>query len=178
MHVDEEVRLLEEMVGLEKYFEHVFNKFENNGIGREFFIIQEAEDKQMIVCNQNEASSVEDQDRIIMENVRECMMMLTDTEVQEICDFEIDYFIEFVNHEEALEKQSFVFVIYEDETTSFCCNGISTEDERILHNDMLQEILSIELLNDSLVSEQGTLCNAEESAKIKFADSFMNFAEN
>ena len=85
--------------------------------------MQEAEDNQMRGCNQNEAYSVEEKDGSIMEIVRECMMMLTYTEVQEFCDFEID---EFVNHEENLEKQDFVSVIYEDETTSFCCNGIST----------------------------------------------------
>ena len=28
MHVDEEVRLLEEMAETERYFEHVFNNFE------------------------------------------------------------------------------------------------------------------------------------------------------
>ena len=43
---------------------------------------------------------------------------------------------------------------------------------------MLQEILAIELLNDSLMPEQGTLCNVEESAEMKFVDSFMNPAEN
>ena len=103
------------------------------------------------------------------------MIMLTDTEVQEFCDFKIYYFYESVNHEEALEKQNFVSVIYEDETTSFCCNVISKEDEGIFHNDMLQEVLAIELLNDSLVSKKRTLCNSEESAEMKFVDSFMNF---
>ena len=44
IHVDEEVRLLEEMAGIEKYFEHVFNNFDNNGIDGET-IIKEAEDK-------------------------------------------------------------------------------------------------------------------------------------
>ena len=40
---------------------------------------------------------------------------------------------------------------------------------------MLQEVLAIELLNDSLVSKKRTLCNSEESAEMKFVDSFMNF---
>jgi len=39
-----------------------------------------------------------------VENVKECMMMLTNTEVQELCDFKVDYFYESVNHEEALEN--------------------------------------------------------------------------
>ena len=106
IHVDEEVRLLEEMAGIENNFEHVFSNFENNGIDREIVIIKEVEDKQMRCCddNQNEASSVENQDRSIKENVKECMIMLTDTEVQEFCDFKIYYFYESVNHEEALEK--------------------------------------------------------------------------
>ena len=65
-------------------------------------------------------------------------MMLTDGEVQEFCDFKVDYFYESVNHEEVLENQNFVSDVGEDETTSFCCKCISIEDERILHNDMLQ----------------------------------------
>ena len=41
-------------------------------------------------------------------------MMLTDAEVQEFCDFKVDYFYESVNHEEALENRSFVCVVGED----------------------------------------------------------------
>ena len=75
------MRLLEEMIGLEKNFEHIFNNFEDNAIDREFDIIQEVEDKQMRVCNKNETYLIEDQDRVIMENVKECMMILKDIEV-------------------------------------------------------------------------------------------------
>lgn len=112
-----------------------------------------------------------------MEIVKEYMTMLTDAEVQEFCDFKVDYFYEVVNHEEALENQNFVSDVGEDETTLFCCNSISIEDENILHNDILQEILAIELLNDSLVLEQGTLCNAEESIGMRIDDNFITFAE-
>lgn len=112
-----------------------------------------------------------------MEIVKEYMMMLTDAKVQEFCDFKVDYFYKSVNHEEALENQSSVSVVGEDKITSFCCNGISTEDERILHNDILQEILAIKLLNDSLVLEQGTLCNIEKTIGMRIDDSFITFAE-
>ena len=133
----------------------------------------------MKVCddNQNEVSSVQNQNEIIMEIVKEYMMMLTNTEVQEFYDFKVDYFYESVNHEEALENQNSIYVVGKDKITSFCCNGISIEDERILHNDMLQETLDIELLNDSLVLEQGTLCNAEESMEMKIDDNFITYAE-
>ena len=98
-----------------------------------------------------------------METMEECMMMLIDAGVQKFYDSKVNYFIESVNREEALENQNFVPVEGEDNITSFCCNGISIENEKILHNDMLQEILAIELLNDNLVLEQETPYNAEES---------------
>ena len=87
MHVEEEVKLFEEIVEIEGYFEHVFNTFENDGIDREIVMIKEVEDKQMEICddNQNKVSSVENPDSA--ENVKECMMMLTNTELQEFCDF-------------------------------------------------------------------------------------------
>ena len=53
MHVDEEVRLLEEIAETERYFEHVFNNFENDGIDREIVMIKEVEDKKMKVCDDN-----------------------------------------------------------------------------------------------------------------------------
>ena len=95
MHVDEEVRLLEEMAETERYFEHVFNNFENDGIDREIVMIKEAEDTKMKVCNdnQNEISLVENQNESIMEIVKEYMMMLTDAEVQEFYYFKVDYFM-------------------------------------------------------------------------------------
>ena len=43
MHVDEEVRLLEEMAEVERYFEHVFNNFENDGIDMEIVIVTQNE---------------------------------------------------------------------------------------------------------------------------------------
>lgn len=54
MHVDEEVRLLEEIVEAERYFEHVLTNFENDGIDREIVMIEEAEDKKMKVCDDNQ----------------------------------------------------------------------------------------------------------------------------
>jgi len=95
----------------------------------------------------------------------------------EFCDFKVDYFYESINHEEALENKNFVSDVGEDETTSFCCNSISIEEERVLHNDMLQEILAIELLNDSLVLEKGILYGAEKSMEMKIDESFITFAE-
>jgi len=73
MHVDEEVRLMEEMVEIERYFEHVFNNFENDSIDREIVMIEEAEDKKMKVCddNQNEISSVENQNESTREIMKE-----------------------------------------------------------------------------------------------------------
>ena len=59
-------------------------------------------------------------------------MMLTNTEVQEFCDFKVDYFYESINHEEALENLNFVFVVGEDETTLISC----IEGEGIVHNDI------------------------------------------
>ena len=53
MHVDEEVKLFEEMVEIEGYFENVFNTFEKDGIDREIVMIKEAEDKQMEICDDN-----------------------------------------------------------------------------------------------------------------------------
>ena len=47
MHVDEEMRLLEEMAETERYFERLINDFENDGIDREIDMIKGAEDKQM-----------------------------------------------------------------------------------------------------------------------------------
>lgn len=75
------------------------------------------------------------------------------------------------------KTKNFVSIVGKDKTTSFCYNGISIEDERILHNDMLQEFLAIELLNDSLVSKQGTLRNAEESIGMRIDDNFITFVE-
>ena len=67
-------------------------------------MIKEAEDKKMKVCddNHNEAFLVENQNESIIEIVKEYMMMLTDAEVQEFYDFKVDYFYEFINHEEDL----------------------------------------------------------------------------
>ena len=138
-------------------------------------MIKEAEDKKMKFCDdsQNEISSVENKNESIMEIVKEYMMMLTDAEVQEFCDFKVDYFYESVKHEEALENHNFVFVVGEDEPTLISC----TKGERILHNDIFQENLILELLNDIFVSKQGIFCNEQESAQMKFIDSFINFAE-
>jgi hypothetical protein len=97
MHVDEEMRLLEEMDDIEiVLIEHVFIDLGYGEFGKEANITREVEDNQMKVCNNcqdnrnpllEEEYSTTEQYRDLMQHMEESMMILTTIGIQESCNF-------------------------------------------------------------------------------------------
>jgi hypothetical protein len=115
MHVDEEIRLLEEMDEIERFLvEHVFINLEDGGLNEEVAIIREVKDNQMKTCNNfqdnrnplfEEEYSTMEQDGDILQHMEECMMMMTTKRIQESCDSETNDWCMHADFEEVKENK-------------------------------------------------------------------------